>query len=179
MKQSGTTLLELMVVLAVSAILLTIAIPGFASLASNSRLTSATNELVSALHLARSEAIKRNSRTTLCKSTNGLACSDSGGWHQGWMVFHDANSNATLDAGEEVILYQAALTAEIRLAGNEPVSQYVSYSSIGATQMVSGAFQAGTFTVCQHSSVENAGRKIIISSTGRVRTTKAVLASCF
>jgi prepilin-type N-terminal cleavage/methylation domain-containing protein len=59
MKQSGATLMELMVVLAISAILLTIGIPAFASLSQSSRLSSATTELIASLHLARSEAIKR------------------------------------------------------------------------------------------------------------------------
>lgn len=178
MKQSGVTLLELIVVLAIFGILLVIGMPSFAAYTSNSRLTSATNALVSSLLLARSEAIKRNSRVVLCKSANGLACSISGGWHQGWVVFHDANNNADLDTGEAVVLHQAELSGGVRLTGNAPVSRYVSYAPAGATQMITGAFQAGTLTVCLQFPAQNTGRKVIISSTGRPRMSRAEFASC-
>ena len=178
MKQSGATLLELMVVLAIAAILLLAGVPGFASLAHSSRLSSATNEMVSSLHLARSEAIKRNSRVVVCTSATGNFCAASGGWDQGWMVFHDANNNASVDAGESVILAQPALPQGYRMKGDSKVSRYISYSSSGGTKHVSGAFQAGALTLCNASGSSDAARKIIISSTGRARIVKVVLATC-
>jgi type IV fimbrial biogenesis protein FimT len=178
MKQSGATLLELMVVLAVSSILLGIGVPSFIGLANSSRLTSATNELVASLHLARSEAIKRNSRTVMCTSATGTSCVASGGWQQGWLVFNDVNNNAVLDAGEAVILARQAQPAGLLLTGNTHVSKYISYSPSGATRLVSGAFQAGTLTLCNESAVPGAARQVIVSSTGRPRTNKVMLASC-
>ncbi len=178
MKQSGVTLLELIVVLAISGILLVIGIPSFAAYSSNSRLTSATNALVSSLFLARSEAIKRNSRAVLCKSANGLACATSGGWDQGWVVFHDANNNAELDAGEAMILTRQAFPAGFRLTGNGWVSNYISYNPSGATTTISGALQMGTLTLCNESGVPGMARQVVISRTGRPRTSKISLASC-
>lgn len=178
MKQSGTTLLELMVVLAVAAILLAIGIPSFASLSTNSHLTSATNSMVASLHLARSEAIKRNSRTVLCPSASGTACAVSGGWQQGWLVFHDVNNNAALDAGEAVILSQRGMPDGFRLTGNSHVASYISYTPIGATRTLSGLYQVGTLTVCEASESPVSARQIVISSTGRPRTAKVKLASC-
>lgn len=178
MKQSGATLLELMVVLAISAILLGIGIPSFAAFTSNSRLASATNELVSSLHLARSEAIKRNSRVVLCSSATGTSCAASGGWHQGWLVFHDVNNNAALDSGEAVILSRQAFSAGFRLTGNRWVSSYISYGPSGATTTISGVLQVGTLTLCNESDASGTARQIIISRTGRPRTAKITLASC-
>jgi len=178
MKQSGATLMELMVVLAISAILLTIGIPAFAYLSQSSRLSSATNELIASLHLARSEAIKRNSRTVMCQSAEGVVCAASGGWQQGWLIFHDANNNAVLNVGETIILARQALPAGIRLTGNTPVSKYISYSPTGGTKTISGAFQAGTLTVCHDSATSAPARRVVISSTGRPRVAKVVLASC-
>lgn len=178
MKQSGATLLELIVVLAVSAILLGIGIPSFSAFTGNSRLTSATNELVSSLHLARSEAIKRNSRVVMCTSATGTSCATSGDWHQGWLVFHDANNNAALDAGETMILARQAFPAGLSLKGNTWVSQYISYTPSGATRLISGVLQVGTLTLCNELDASGTARQVIISSTGRPRTAKLALASC-
>jgi type IV fimbrial biogenesis protein FimT len=177
MKQSGTTLLELMVVLAVAAILLMIGVPSLASLASTSRLAGATNEMIASLYLARGEAIKRNGRAVVCPSASGTSCAGSGGWQQGWIVFHDANNNAALDLGEAVILVRHQLPAGLGLTGNDHVSNYISYSPTGAAKMISGAFQAGTLTLCQESAPEMA-RQIKISVTGRPRVMKVALAAC-
>lgn len=176
MKQSGATLLELMVVLAVSAILLGIGIPSFGSLAHTSRLSSATNEMISSLHLTRSEAIKRRSRVVLCTSATGTSCAGSGGWHQGWVVFHDANNNTALDSGEAVIQARPSLPTGMQLTGNPSVSRYISYASDGGSKHVSGAWQAGTLTVCNVPESSGSARQIIISKTGRPRT--IVLTAC-
>jgi type IV fimbrial biogenesis protein FimT len=178
MRQSGATLLELLVVLALSAVLLGMAIPGFAAFTSNSRLVNTTNSMLSSLHLARSEAIKRRARAVLCPSSTGTDCAAEGGWHQGWLLFHDANNNAARDDGETVVLAQAGMPEGFRLTGNTQVSKYISYTPTGAAQLVSGAFQAGTLTVCNESGSPIAARRIIISSTGRPRVVKTTLDAC-
>ena len=100
---AGFTLIELIVTVAIAAIVLTLGVPSFQEIINNNRLTAGANELVGALHLARSEAVKRNVRVTLCKSADGAVCTTSGGYQQGWIVFVDPNSNGTVDAGEPVI----------------------------------------------------------------------------
>ncbi|MHB1145478.1 MAG: GspH/FimT family pseudopilin [Thiobacillus sp.] len=178
MKHSGVTLLELMVALAIVAILLAIGIPTFTSLVRSSRLSSATNELVSSLFFARGEAIKRSSRAVICPSATGSSCAGSGDWHQGWIVFGDDNNNASVDAGETVILKRAGLPDGMWLKGNSPVSEYISYTASGGAKLVSGAFQAGTLTLCNVMDAPGAARQIIVSSTGRPRTVKLTLTSC-
>lgn len=177
MKQWGATLLELMVVLAVSTILLMVGIPSFASLIHASRLTSATNALVSSLHLARSEAVKRDSHVVLCPSSTGSACA-TGGWQQGWLVFHDVNNNAQRDAGETVVLAHPPLSAGMWATSKASTASYISYAPTGATQQVSGAWQAGTLTLCNASGPLDSARQVVISRTGRPRTTKTTVASC-
>lgn len=177
MKQSGATLLEFMAALAVSAILLTIGIPSFAALIHSTRLTSATNALVSSLHLARSEAIKRGSRVAICPSATGSACTN-GGWHQGWVVFHDANNNVSLDAGEQAVLIQPSLPTGLWVTSKGSTAGYISYAPSGETRQISGAWQAGTLTLCNESGPLDAARQVIISRTGRPRTARVALASC-
>ncbi len=142
------------------------------------RMQSSVGSFVSALHLARSEAIKRNGRAVLCKSADGETCSSSGDWSQGWIVFHDRNNNAAFDDGEPLIAQHGAMPQGLRLSGNRPVSRYVSYSAIGTAKLTSGAFQAGTFTVCPAQDRKTAVRQIILSPTGRPRTTVGLVNDC-
>lgn len=175
---AGFTLIELMVVVAIVAVLQTLAAPAFSGMVSSMRLSTAINSLFSSLLLARSEAIKRNSRAVVCKSATGFACATTGGWEQGWIVFHDANNNATLDAGEALLSREQALPNLIRLTGNSPLVSYVSYTPMGMTNYTSGAFQAGTLTVCSQSATPVDARQIVISSAGRPRTLKTMVAQC-
>ena len=175
---AGFTLIELMVVVALVAILQTLAAPAFSSMVNSMRLSTAVNSLFSSLLLARSEAIKRNARAVVCKSVTGDACVTSGGWEQGWIVFHDANNNAAVDAGEVLLLRQQALPSSIRFTGNAPVASYVSYTPMGTTSYTSGAFQAGTLTVCGASASAVEARQIVISSAGRPRTVKTMVQDC-
>lgn len=178
MKQCGATLLELIVVLAVSAILVTIAVPGFSGLVHATRLTSATNALVASLHVARSEAIKRSQRVVLCPSPAGDACAGIDGWHQGWMVFHDANNNAQRDTGESVVLTHPPLPTGMRVTSKGSTASYISYTPRGDTQQVGGAWQAGTLTLCHESAPADSARQVVIYRTGRPRTAKTSLAAC-
>lgn len=174
----GFTLVEVLVVVAIAAVLQAIAVPAMANLIASNRQTTAINTLFSSLLLARSEAIKRNQRAVVCKSAAGDACAATGDWGQGWVVFHDANNNAQLDASEQVLLRQEPMPDSVRLTGNQPVARYVSYTPTGTTEYVSGAFQAGTLTACSPSEGPVAARQIVISSSGRPRTIRATLDSC-
>ena len=175
---AGFTLIELLLVVAVVAVLQSLAAPSLAGMANSMRLSTATNSLFSSLLLARSEAIKRNSRAVVCKSATGNACITTGGWEQGWIVFHDANNNAALDADETILSREAALSQPFKFKGNGPVISYVSYTPMGTTSYTSGAFQAGRLTVCPESATRVDARQIVISSAGRPRTVKTTVAQC-
>jgi type IV fimbrial biogenesis protein FimT len=83
----GFTLVELMVTIAVLAIVMSVAIPSFSSLVNNNRLTAQANEILAAVMLARTEAIKQNENMVFCHSSDGVNCSapPAAGW-QGWLV---------------------------------------------------------------------------------------------
>lgn len=175
---AGFTLIELLVLVALVAILQSLAAPALTGVVNSMRLTASVNTLFSSLLLARSEAIKRNSRAVVCKSATGDACINTGGWEQGWIVFHDANNNASRDAGEAILSRQPALPQPMRFTGNGPLASYVSYTPMGITKYTSGAFQAGTLTVCPQSSTSVAARELKISSSGRPRTLKTTVQHC-
>ena len=106
-KDRGFTLLELMVTLAVAAILVTVAIPGFSNLIRNNQATAQANELLTALKIARNEALKRRVRVSVCSRKNPRtvpeSCAGNTDWATGWLVFEDPNNNGVFDAGEELI----------------------------------------------------------------------------
>jgi type IV fimbrial biogenesis protein FimT len=176
--QRGATLTELVVGLGIAAGALGMAVPAVQDSVHSARLTSASNELLADLYLARSEALKRNRRVALCKSPDGLQCSSDGGWEQGWIVFHDENNSGEVDAGEERINHHGPLEPPLRLVGNQPVASYISYSAIGASKLTGGGFQAGTLTLCRRSATPTPSRLVVLNAVGRPRIQRTTAADC-
>ncbi len=108
--QRGFTLVELMVTLALAAVLLMLAIPSFTNQLRGWQRDSATKAFTAHVQLARSEAIKTSRRVVMCSSANGAACANSNEWRSGWLVFVDANSNGNIDAGETVLVSRGTST---------------------------------------------------------------------
>ena len=175
--EQGFTLIEMLVAVTIAAILTSLAAPSVAQLAASLQLSSASNALMSSLFLARHEAIKRNGRVVMCKTTDGIHCAASGGWEQGWIIFHDVNNNSLREDTEQIIQQQMALSGSLRMTGNTTVASYISFVSTGGTRLVNGGFQAGTLTLCRASASGDA-RQIILNAAGRPRVQKAVMPSC-
>ncbi|MEA9554998.1 Tfp pilus assembly protein FimT/FimU [Xanthomonas nasturtii] len=99
----GFTLIELMVTVAVLAIMSAIAYPSFQGVLRSNRVAAANNELMALLNLARSEAIRNGQGGGVCGSSNGTAC--DGSWSAGVMAWGDTNGNGGFDAGEAVLRF--------------------------------------------------------------------------
>lgn len=176
--QLGLSMIELLMVLVIGGLLVALAGPSFNALVHAQRGSALASGLFDGLQLTRIAAITRNDRVVMCKSVDGSGCSTIGGWHQGWIVFQDNNNNAVLDLGEAVIDRHHTLSPGWQLIGNGPVSNYVSYGSTGYSKLISGAFQAGTFTMCPMTSGTSPARQIVINSAGRTRVQKAAASVC-
>jgi len=174
----GVTLVELLVVVAIAAVLAAIGVPSWRAFSEKLQLTGASDAFVAGLHLARSEAIKRQDRVALCKSADGLFCAAGGGWDQGWIIFHDRNNNGRREEPEQLLRRQQALPTALRLSGNLTVAQYVSFVPTGATKLVGGGFQAGTLTVCRESGQTAQARQIILNAAGRPRVRAFTAGAC-
>ena len=99
-RHGGFTLIELMVALAVLAILVALAVPNFNDATLSARLNGFANSLVAAAQVARSEAIKRNETIRLCASSGGATPTcDAAEWEEGWIVVTDDDSGAAAPAG--------------------------------------------------------------------------------
>ncbi len=167
--QSGFTLIELMIGIAIGGVLLAIAIPSFSDLQKNNCLTASTNSFVTSLQLARSVAVKRNTDVTLTATDSS---DNTNEWGSGWTITidEDRNSNNTLDTGEDydgngaldsaasvrVVTLGCSLTT-IDETGDDTAFTYGSDGFIDS---------GGTFNICDDRTGET-GRQLDISATGR------------
>ena len=159
--QRGFTVVELMVTLSIVGILVAAAAPGYQDWVATTRLNSHTNEFVTALHYARSEAIKRNVAVSVCKSASGTGCVTTNTWAQGWIVFVDVDASGTYDTGDSILRVHEKLTGGTTLIGQTTVASVITFRSNGT------AAQAGLIDMCSYRQTV-AGRDIVIASgTGR------------
>ena len=103
---SGFTITELMMVIAICAILLVIGVPSFKYVTVSNRISTEVNGLLGDMQYARSMAIKQGLPVTVCASTDGANCNGGAAWQSGWIVFLDSNANQIVDANEAVLRAQ-------------------------------------------------------------------------
>lgn len=165
-RERAFSLYDVLVTLTVVSTLTTVAVPSFQQLTTGQRMAGAVNSLVTALHLARSEAIKRGERATLCPSATGRECHNGGAngtvWEKGYLLYIDRNGNREFDADETAVrMFGAVEGLHIRSSAHR---DHVTYQSNG---MASGTNLS--FTFCDKHG-RGAPRTVIVSNSGRPRT---------
>jgi type IV fimbrial biogenesis protein FimT len=170
-RASGFTILELMITVAVLAILLGIAVPSFSAMIRQNRLAAQTNDLLTAAAVARSEAVKRGSLVTLCPA-NGNNCSGNAQWDGGWLVITDDGPNVgTLDAGEIVVQRWPAATEQRLIVRNEDSLTSISYRGSGTTTIAAPGTE---FTITNATCTNpNGVRTIEVTPSGRTSVTRS------
>jgi type IV fimbrial biogenesis protein FimT len=157
-KQTGFTLAEVMITMAIAGVLLAVGMPSMREFIQNGRITSVTNELVSTLMVARSEAMRQSTTTCVCPSTDGATCEPSSNWETGWIAFSDYNSNCIMDgvapnADTMLKVWDGTdYAGQITVRNNNGLINAlnrVSFNSRGETQSnVAGVGMGGTFSIC-------------------------------
>ena len=165
-KQTGFTLLELMVTLSIVVVFSMIALPSMSEFIKNEKLTTQINGLVASLQRARSEAILRHVPITVCSSDNGSSCTNDA-WNEGWILFVDVNGDGAVDAEDEILQIRDKLEGNTTLSSSSGAT-IITYDSRGFTPNV-----ATTFSLCDDRG-SSYGKAISISNTGRVSTGGAV-----
>lgn len=162
-RAAGFTLIELMVAIAMLAVLLGIAVPDLRNYLINSRLTAQINDLVADISLARSEAATRSARITICTSADLETCSGEGdAWEGGRIVFVDTNANGDREATEQILKTTASLGGSRTLvATGFSNTNSISFRPYGGLQPATG----GSFLLCDPAT--DTGRTVMVAATGR------------
>lgn len=151
-----------MVTLAVAAIVVTVAVPSFRAIVQNNRAATQANELVTALNLARSEAVKRGVSVSMCPSSNQDTC--SGGWADGWIVFVDPNNDGVRQSTEVLLRAWGPLRGDATLTG--PTN--IRYQGTGG---LPGTTAPAPFQHRVAGCSGNQGRDITLNLAGRATVT--------
>lgn len=175
-KSNGFTLIELMVTLAIIAVLMGIGTPSYRYITNSSRISSEINSLVGELQFARAEAIKQGLPVTVCASTNGTSCSSTNTWQGGWIVFLDINGNAAVDTGDAILRKQASFST---------LDSFVADNSIGAIVFNREGFISGlsvdpvTITLKPLSATDSSWtRCLAVGRIGRLAVQKSGTGNC-
>lgn len=158
----GITALELMVTMAVIAILLATAVPAFRAYTWNHRMRTAMDVLQTDLNLARGHAISHNAETIVCPAIDSAACSGTPDWQNGWIIFTDLNGDRQKQPGEP--LHKRANKVEFLSISSSRFRSYLRFYP-------NGTAPGSNITIlfCDRRGAEHAG-KILVSNTGRIRT---------
>jgi type IV fimbrial biogenesis protein FimT len=166
---AGFTVIELMIVMTIAAVLLAIGMPSFVNFSRETRAGSTMGALTSDIHLARSEAVKRNSRMLFCAretatSMSCIAVPTTTAWMNGWLVCYDRNGDGTCDASTAAdpnpVRVQDALTAPLAVTG--PAATLIFFPVGSASAAATFAVTGGTSTT----------RSATISPSGSIVSTK-------
>ena len=196
-KSAGFTLLEIMLVIALLAILLGLAAPSFSDFVRNSRITGKANDLLAALNLARTEAIKRHVPVTVCATDDATAvapeCDADADFSQ-WIVFVDDDGNPVAASGDEgngtfepdsdeILLRRSSESIEsITTLPSEDVAGYVQFGQDGFQRRDGGAAPTDlAVLMCDDrgnkaisGSDISAARAMFITRTGRAEVSRSL-----
>jgi len=161
-RQYGFTLIEMMVTLVLVAILVSAAVPGFQSVIQNNKVAATIGPFISAIQLARVEAIKRGRSVSLCSASDAsmTTCGGVGDWGKGWIMFSDPDDTGVLaSVGQRI---QVHSNGKYQATVNTPMTR-ITFTSNGFCS--SGV---GQFSLSAPGCTGNHGKLLSLSTTGRL-----------
>lgn len=171
LRSRGFTLVEMLMVVAILAVLVSVAAPSYGKLFGRTQTGPARAALSTALNLARMTAAARRSTVVVCPSDDLRTCTRTTQWHHGWIVFADRDRDGTRSGDEELLSVQQALPAGAAVVSTTGRMR-VTYSADG--------FSPGsnlTLTACSRTAGPDAAIALIVNNAGRVRSAPASAAA--
>ena len=167
-RQSGFNLTELVIVMAIVAILMSIGVPSYRYVTNSYRLSSEVNDLLGDLMYARAESVKEGQGVTVCVS-NGVNCLGNTSWQNGWVVFSNPTGAANPPAGS-ILRVHAAFSGTVpdTFVASAGVSA-VTYNREGFATTAAG-FPATTITLQDQTHNVAWTRCLLISAQGTLTT---------
>jgi type IV fimbrial biogenesis protein FimT len=158
------TAIELLIGLAVLAIVALLAIPGSSMLIDSYRLKTASSHLVDGLYLARNEAQSRGSTVKVCPSDDGKSCRTDGDWSHGWLIYSDGNGDGVVQDIEFLDAFEAP-SGHLRIVASGAAQKTAAFTSAGLVRDNGSA--SGEFILCPENS-STTSRVIAVDSEGWV-----------
>jgi type IV fimbrial biogenesis protein FimT len=170
------TLLELMIVVAIGAILMTVAVPAFNDVVKTTRLKGHVSTFRQALMEARQLAVNQGQPVTICRSNDQSSCTSNNQWENGWIIFLDDNDDGARDtssgSSETLKTVQQGLSANYSLRSTGSTTS-IRFQSSGAPVNAGGS----TFSLCGPEGDKSDGRDIGLNVAGRAQVTEGA-SSC-
>ena len=177
---NGFTLIELLVALSLAMVVLSYGIPSFSSFIKNGRVTTLTNNLVTDINYARSEAVTRGESVVLCRSANASDATPTCGgaandWTSGWLIFVSGDDNHSYDIGVDTLIRATSRSpGSVVIKANATSNTNLTYKADGAIDMGGGT---AAFAICDERGA-GFGNQLQISPTGRPRLITPVPGDC-
>lgn len=162
-KSWGFTVIELIVTLAVAAILVTLAIPAMDRIIEQNRLSSFVNDFSHSLQVARSAAIKHSRPVFVCRSSDGATCAGAGSWDVGWIAFVDDDNSGGLTGSDIMLTVHEGVVGKNKFTGS--ASDTITFDRLGAASAGDG-----NYVICNSTVKKN--RTIAVGITGRSSVTE-------
>lgn len=183
-RESGFTLMEMIVTMTVLAVLLAIAVPSFRGTMRRAQVGTAVNTLVGNLQYARAEAASRHKFVSFCRSVDGKTCADDGSnYDAGYLIYaYDASvtgANQTYDASKHTLLRTAPVVTQVSVIAND--GKVLTFDQSGYPA-ANGTRTAETFVLCARkpgktadkgeNNNESPGSRVYLGVSGTLSTTK-------
>jgi type IV fimbrial biogenesis protein FimT len=170
-RSPGFTLVELLMTIGLASVLLALAVPSFNSFIVGSRVTTEANEMIAAIHFARSEAIKRNGSISFCRAASATAtsCAAASGHWENWIVRAEGGNvvrRGVLEKYANTIVVESTLVNDVATFGPDGLGR------TGGALLNDHALR-----ICTTRRIERNVRRVILGAASRI-STESISGAC-
>lgn len=173
--ERGFTLIEVIVVVALIAILMSMAVPSLATFQRNSELRATASGFLAAVQSARAEAMKRGVDTYMVPVTNKNDDNNGNNWANGWLIYADNDRSQSLTGNDVVIMQTGPIAVKTKVTSNATdasefaggAGKFIRFNGGGFPLAMDGSFRGGAIEFTVIGSTER--RRVVLNAVGRTR----------